>query len=560
MLANLVPAHFAAGLAVLGSPDPHAMDVAFLSGEVNRQAGFLDRFRKDIANATEVLGGGTEARAELYGHAVWGVAQNVHRRSIVLAGRMLEERRILGEADHCFVAGTLVETSNGPRPIESIRPGDLVLTRLGYRRVLERFERPYYGDLMRVEANGRAVVCTPNHPFLTERGWVDAGELLANDKPVLLQKRADVLDGHVAFPDTDHCETALGQVGVTSGVAFLLSDLSVVKRLKSGVAVPPVAVSLDHESATDKIDNEVGFDDNVMIVGDSEFVKNPAELGFEFGGPLLLYSGLAFEELLHDVGTTSDELAQPFAGAGALRGVIRPHVGGGLLVNDPPRRRLGENELHSVGFVANPDRRHSEFRGDPFGALVGVVGNKELDLVPLPIQPDAEPFGAGSTAGGRVVFGPTAVGTNGTVAASVAIATLAHVTASPVDITAPDARSLLVVNANPGAAVQAEGFDPLSVMPALGAGVPDTTVTIAQKRSLPAPFAPGNVPPPPLYGVPVYNIKVEGIPEYVANGFLVHNCDTCLAQAALGWQPIGSLNPIGASECRARCHCWFNFR
>ncbi len=29
----------------------------------------------------------------------------------------------------CFVAGTLIETATGPRPVESIRPGDLIMTR-----------------------------------------------------------------------------------------------------------------------------------------------------------------------------------------------------------------------------------------------------------------------------------------------------------------------------------------------------------------------------------------------------------------------------------------------
>lgn len=38
------------------------------------------------------------------------------------------------------------------------------------------------------------------------------------------------------------------------------------------------------------------------------------------------------------------------------------------------------------------------------------------------------------------------------------------------------------------------------------------------------------------------------------------HCPGCLDQAALGWQPIGELDPIGAEECITRCHCTFFYR
>lgn len=39
-----------------------------------------------------------------------------------------------------------------------------------------------------------------------------------------------------------------------------------------------------------------------------------------------------------------------------------------------------------------------------------------------------------------------------------------------------------------------------------------------------------------------------------------NNCDGCLEQAELGWQPIGTLDPIGAEECGVRCRCEFEYR
>jgi hypothetical protein len=38
------------------------------------------------------------------------------------------------------------------------------------------------------------------------------------------------------------------------------------------------------------------------------------------------------------------------------------------------------------------------------------------------------------------------------------------------------------------------------------------------------------------------------------------SCPTCLDQAALGWQPLGTLNAIGDSECLANCRCSFQYR
>lgn len=38
------------------------------------------------------------------------------------------------------------------------------------------------------------------------------------------------------------------------------------------------------------------------------------------------------------------------------------------------------------------------------------------------------------------------------------------------------------------------------------------------------------------------------------------HCKTCVEQAALKWQPIGTLNKIGDSLCKMNCQCVFRFR
>jgi len=38
------------------------------------------------------------------------------------------------------------------------------------------------------------------------------------------------------------------------------------------------------------------------------------------------------------------------------------------------------------------------------------------------------------------------------------------------------------------------------------------------------------------------------------------HCNGCLAQAGMGWQPIGTLDEIGAEECNQNCKCEFEYR
>lgn len=41
---------------------------------------------------------------------------------------------------------------------------------------------------------------------------------------------------------------------------------------------------------------------------------------------------------------------------------------------------------------------------------------------------------------------------------------------------------------------------------------------------------------------------------------MADHCKSCLTEAAKGWQPIGTLLPIGATECLANCRCSLAFK
>lgn len=79
--------------------------------------------------------------------------------------------------DECFVAGTLVMTPQGRRPIEQLEAGDKVLTSDGVMRI-KRLVRNTATQLVEVKlGNGKTIRCTPEHPFFTDAGWVCAKNL-----------------------------------------------------------------------------------------------------------------------------------------------------------------------------------------------------------------------------------------------------------------------------------------------------------------------------------------------------------------------------------------------
>ena len=85
--------------------------------------------------------------------------------------------RLVADEAQCFVAGTKVITSRGEVPIESVKVGDFVRNPYGLFPVTKTFKRPAFSFVIIRFESGRFLVCTPNHPILTEHGWVKASSL-----------------------------------------------------------------------------------------------------------------------------------------------------------------------------------------------------------------------------------------------------------------------------------------------------------------------------------------------------------------------------------------------
>ncbi len=88
----------------------------------------------------------------------------------------------------CFVAGTTVSTPRGSVPIESVRPGDKVLTRQGIGEVFCASSRDD-AALRRVEfSDGRWLTGTPDHPVWVQgKGFVPIDSLEYHDTIVVCE-------------------------------------------------------------------------------------------------------------------------------------------------------------------------------------------------------------------------------------------------------------------------------------------------------------------------------------------------------------------------------------
>ena len=92
----------------------------------------------------------------------------------------------------CFVAGTLVQTKDGTKPIEEIEAGDQVWAwdeetgEVALKPVLETYINETE-ELIHVYVNGEEIVSTPGHPFYSPvKGWTNAVHLRSGDILVLV--------------------------------------------------------------------------------------------------------------------------------------------------------------------------------------------------------------------------------------------------------------------------------------------------------------------------------------------------------------------------------------
>lgn len=87
--------------------------------------------------------------------------------------------------NHCFVAGTMVSTPKGDRPIETLAEGDEVWTSRGTRKVTRFFEngeKRVIRVIVKTCSGEYHLVGTPDHKVKTDRCWKRLASLKKGDK------------------------------------------------------------------------------------------------------------------------------------------------------------------------------------------------------------------------------------------------------------------------------------------------------------------------------------------------------------------------------------------
>jgi hypothetical protein len=143
----------------------------------------------------------------------------------------------------CFAGGTPVRTLRGDRPIESIRPGDLVLSqdpstgRLAYKAVLEAIQNPP-DEIHAIALGDGTVRSTGIHRFWkTGHGWVMARDLKPGDR---LRGLGGAVE--VASVEKEPAQPVFNLL-VSGGVSYFVGEAGLLAHDAS--LVEPVAAPFD---------------------------------------------------------------------------------------------------------------------------------------------------------------------------------------------------------------------------------------------------------------------------------------------------------------------------
>ncbi len=107
---------------------------------------------------------------------------DIARMSVLSDGKLNKADCDKFDYGHCFVAGTMVETLTGSKPIEQVTTGEYVLTRKGFKRVKASGITELAAKVRTYNLDGHLVTCTDDHPIYTKnRGFIQAKHLLRWD-------------------------------------------------------------------------------------------------------------------------------------------------------------------------------------------------------------------------------------------------------------------------------------------------------------------------------------------------------------------------------------------
>ncbi len=146
-------------------------------------------------------------------------------------------------ASECFPAGTLVWTEQGLLPIESVQPGDRLVSQdaatgeLALRPVTNRTTRPPV-EVMSVKLDGQTIIATKGHPFwVNGQGWIMARHLEPGMQVHTMQGGLEVKSAE-RLPERQICYNLL----VDGFGTYFVSPSAVLVHDGTDRNVPPVPV------------------------------------------------------------------------------------------------------------------------------------------------------------------------------------------------------------------------------------------------------------------------------------------------------------------------------
>lgn len=160
-----------------------------------------------------------------------------------------------------------------PHPMPALHMGCFVAdTKIVSPKILRGFDRPYSGDVVIIRtARGHEITCTPNHPILTPRGWISAGQFKEGDKIVTSSVGDGVL---TSAPDGVEIETRIEDV---------------VTSLLANRGMRPISVPLSPEDFHGDVSNQqiaIVWSNGELWNGvDPSGLEHPEELGLVNGTP-----------------------------------------------------------------------------------------------------------------------------------------------------------------------------------------------------------------------------------------------------------------------------------
>ena len=164
----------------------------------------------------------------------------------------------------CFPAGTDIMTDKGKRDIKDIKMGDMVLTRNGFKQVVDNGVRDYKGCMVEVISPNGNFICTEEHPVFANGGFKEAKHLVMGD--TLLYSNDNiffkVIDGIYGF---------FGKSEYLKSIANKVSSFVNIARF---IPMPVTAINFYTESEARNVKPLKVY--NLQVADEAEYFANGA--------------------------------------------------------------------------------------------------------------------------------------------------------------------------------------------------------------------------------------------------------------------------------------------